>query len=145
VGVELEDDVAWNFMVSRTLPRSRRPSIAHIVVLVIDGELGAELVAVAGAAGHDVDVCASEAEVWNPCEKPADLLISDASSDSVDGVTLADSMLAGGELRGVRTLALYADADPAAKARAQEVAFDLVLPRSRMDAEGAQLVERLLA
>jgi CheY-like chemotaxis protein len=119
--------------------------MAHIVVLVIDGELGAELVAVAGAAGHDVDACASEAEVWNACEKPADLLIINASSDSVDGVTLVDSMLAGGELRGVRTLALYADADPATKARAQEVGFDIILPRSRMDAEGAQLVERLLA
>jgi CheY-like chemotaxis protein len=119
--------------------------MAHIVVLGIDGELGAELVAVAGAAGHDVDVCASEAEVWNACEKPADLLIIDASSDAVDGVTLVDSMLAGGELRGVRTLALYADADPTAKERAQEVGFDIILPRSRMDAEGAQLVERLLA
>jgi CheY-like chemotaxis protein len=74
--------------------------MAHIVVLVIDGELGAELVAVAGAAGHDVDVCASEADAWNACEKPADLLIIDASSDAVDGVTLVDSMLAGGELRG---------------------------------------------
>lgn len=119
--------------------------MARIVVLVIDGELGAELVAVAGAAGHDVDACASEAEVWNACERPADLLIIDASSDAVDGVTLVDSMLAGGELRGVRTLALYADADPAAKERAQEVGFDIILPRSRMDAEGAQLVERLLA
>jgi CheY-like chemotaxis protein len=119
--------------------------MAHIVVLVIDGELGAELAAEAGAAGHDVDVCASEAEVWNACEKPADLLIIDASSDAVDGVTLVDSMLAGGELRGVRTLALYADADPVAKERAQEVGFDIILPRSRMDAEGAQLVERLLA
>jgi CheY-like chemotaxis protein len=119
--------------------------MAHIVVLVIDGELGAELVAAAGAAGHDVDVCAGEAEVWNACEKPADLLIIDASSDAVDGVTLVDSMLAGGELRGVRTLALYADADPAAKERAQDVGFDLTLPRSRVDAEGAQLVERLLA
>ena len=119
--------------------------MAHIVVLLNDGELGAELVAVAGAAGHDVDVCAGEAEVWNACEKPADLLIIDASSDAVDGVTLVDSMLAGGELRGVRTLALYADADPAAKTRAQEVGFDIILPRSRMDAEGAQLIERLLA
>jgi hypothetical protein len=29
--------------------------------------------------------------------------------------------------------------------RAQEVGFDIILPRSRMDAEGAQLIERLLA
>ena len=58
---------------------------------------------------------------------------------------LLEPLLAGGELRGVRTLALYADADPAAKERAQEVGFDIILPRSRIDAEGAQLVERLLA
>ena len=119
--------------------------MAHIVVLVIDRELGAELVAVAGAAGHDVDMCASEAEVWNACEKHTDWLVVDASSDAVDGVTLIDSMLAGGELRGVRTLALHADADQAAKARVHEVGFDLILPRSRMEAEGAQLVARLLA
>jgi len=119
--------------------------VAHIVVLVVDGELVADLVAVARAAGHEVDMCASEAEVWNACERHADLLVIDASSDVVDGVTLVDSMLAGGELRGVRTLALHADADQAARTRVHEVGFDIILPRSRIEAEGAQLVARLLA
>jgi hypothetical protein len=60
-------------------------------------------------------------------------------------VTLVDSTRAGGELHGVRTLALHADADPEAKARAQEVGFDAIVSRSRLEAEGARLVARLLA
>jgi hypothetical protein len=37
-------------------------------------------------------------------------------------------MRAGGELQGVRTLAFHGDADLAARARAAEVGFDVVVP-----------------
>ena len=115
------------------------------MILLTDQELGAELEAVARAAGHEVDVCAGEAEVWSACEKPTDVLVVDSSSDAADGVTLVDSMRAGGELHGVRTLAFHADDDAAAKERAQEVGFNVILPRAQMEADGAQLVARLLA
>jgi DNA-binding response OmpR family regulator len=118
--------------------------VTHVVALVVDRDLGAALERAGAAAGHDVDVCTGEAEAWAACEERTELLVVDASSDAVDGATLVDSMRAGGELEGVRTLALHADRDPAAKARAEKVGFDLVVPRSRIEAEGARLIGGLL-
>jgi DNA-binding response OmpR family regulator len=119
--------------------------MAHIVALVSDPELGAELAAAAEAAGHAVDVCTSEADAWDACAEHAELLVVDLSGEAVDGATLVDSMRAGGELRGVRTLVLHQNDDRAAIARAQEVGFDAVVPRTRMDADAAGLIKRLLA
>ena len=118
--------------------------MAHIVVLITDAKLGAELVAAAEAAGHEIDVCAGEAETWDACEERTELLVVDASGETADGVTLVDSMRAGGELVGVRTVAVYGDEDSAAKARAAEVGFDLVLARSRMEGRGPRLLADLL-
>ncbi|HKH15885.1 MAG TPA: hypothetical protein VKA57_00030 [Solirubrobacteraceae bacterium] len=119
--------------------------MAHLVALITDREIAAGLVAAADAAGHEVDVCADEPDAWEACEERTDLLVVDISSESIDGVTLVDSMRAGGELHGVRTLAFHGDADLAAKARASEVGFDVVVPRSQMRADGAQLIAVLLA
>ena len=119
--------------------------MAHLVALITDRELAAELVVAAEAAGHDVDVCTGEADAWKACEKRTELLVVDISSDSIDGATLVDSMRAGGELHGVRTLAFHGDADLAAKARAAEIGLDVVVTHSQMRADGAQLIARLLA
>jgi DNA-binding response OmpR family regulator len=119
--------------------------VAHIVVLICDAKLGAELAAAAEAAGHEIDVCAGEAETWDACEERTELLVVDASGEAADGVSLVDSMRAAGELVGVRTVAVHDEADSAAKARAEEVGFDLVLARSRMKANGARLFSDLPA
>ena len=118
--------------------------MAHLVALITDLELAAELVAAAEAAGHDVDVCTDESDAWEACEERTELVV-DISSDSIDGVTLVDSMRAGGELQGVRTLAFHGDADLEAKARATELGFDVVVARSQMQADGAPLIAGLLA
>jgi DNA-binding response OmpR family regulator len=117
--------------------------MAHIVALVTDPELAAELEAGAKAAGHDIDVCVGEAEAWDACEEPTDLLIVDASSDAMDGVTLVDSMRAAGQLHAVRTVALHRHADDAAKIRAEEVSFDLDVPLGH-GSQGSELVALLL-
>jgi DNA-binding response OmpR family regulator len=119
--------------------------VAHIVVLITDAKRGAELAAAAEAAGHEIDVCAGEAETWDACEERTELLVVDASAEAADGVSLVDSMRAGGELVGVRTVAVHGDGDFAAKARAEEVGFDIVLARSRMEANGPRLLADLLA
>ena len=119
--------------------------MAHLVALITDREIAAELTAAAEAAGHDVDVCTDEADAWDACEERTEALVVDLSSDSIDGATLVDSMRAGGELRTVRVLAFHGDADFAAKARAAEVGFDVVVPRSQMQASGARLIAALLA
>jgi hypothetical protein len=47
--------------------------------------------------------------------------------------------------RGPRTLGFYAHVEPEVKARADAAGFDLVVPRSRMNREGAELVARLIS
>ena len=46
---------------------------------------------------------------------------------------------------GVPTLAYYLHTDQDTRARAEAAGYDLIVPRSRMNREAAQLVERLLA
>ena len=94
-------------------------------------------------AGHEVALCSQEDETWSQAEN-ADALIIDLTTDEVDGATLVDSMRAGGELRGIGTLAFYSHVDTATRRRAEEVGFDLVVPRSRMAREGATLLELVL-
>jgi CheY-like chemotaxis protein len=116
-------------------------TMTHVVALVTDRELGAAVARAAEAAGHALDVCAGEAEAWDACEERTELLIVDLSSSAVDGATLVESMRAGGELGRVRVVTFYADGDCTAKARAEDVGFDLVVPRSSMEAD---LIVRLL-
>ena len=49
-----------------------------------------------------------------------------------------------GELGATRTLAFYSHVDVEVRERAIAAGFDLVVPRSRMNREGAELVTRLL-
>ena len=116
--------------------------MARIVALVPDLLFGSKLVSMLEQAGHEVSLCAGEDEAWARSEG-AGVLVVDLTTDEVDGATLVDSMRAGGELRGTRTLAFYSHVDDATRRRAEEVGFDLVVPRSRMAREGAALVDRL--
>jgi CheY-like chemotaxis protein len=117
--------------------------MARVVCLVPDLLFGSKVVSMLEAAGHEVTLTAQEDETWSETEF-SDLLVVDLVSDEVDGVTLVDSMAAGGELRGKRTLGFYSHVDAATKERAQQAGFDLVVPRSRMAREGAELVAGLL-
>jgi len=117
--------------------------MARVVALVPDLLFGSQVVAMLQGGGHDVSVCSQEDEVWAAIAG-AELLIVDLTSDDVDGVTLVDSLAAGGELHGVRTLAFYLHTDVETRRRAEEVGIDLVVPRSRMAREGAELVAGLI-
>ena len=79
-----------------------------------------------------------------PLDAPADKFCGFTTTDAVDGVMLVDSMRAGGELQGIRTLAFYSHVEADTRAKAQRAGFDQVVPRSRMAREGAALVDRLL-
>jgi CheY-like chemotaxis protein len=117
--------------------------MARIVALVPDLLFGSKVVSMLEGAGHEVVLCSQEDETWGAADR-ADVLVVDLTSDEVDGATLVDSMRAGGELHGTRTVAFYSHVDAATRRRAQEVGFDLVVPRSRMAREGAALVAALL-
>ena len=118
--------------------------MARVVVLVPDLLFGSKVVAMMEAAGHETTLTSQEDEARTEAEF-ADVLIVDLTTDAVDGIMLVDSMVAGGELRGQRTLAFYSHVETEVPARAREAGFDLVVPRSRMAREGAELVERLAA
>jgi CheY-like chemotaxis protein len=117
--------------------------MARVVALVPDLLFGSQVVSMLQGGGHDVSICSQEDEVWAAVPGCA-LLIVDLTSDDVDGVTLVDSLKAGGELHGARTLAFYLHTDVDTRRRAEEVGFDLVVPRSRMAREGADLVAGLI-
>jgi CheY-like chemotaxis protein len=117
--------------------------VARVVALVPDLLFGSRLISMLEDAGHEVALCSQEDETWSQAEN-ADALIIDLTTDEVDGATLVDSMRAGGELRGIGTLAFYSHVDTATRRRAEEVGFDLVVPRSRMAREGATLLEFVL-
>jgi CheY-like chemotaxis protein len=116
--------------------------MGRVVALVPDLLFGSKVVAMLQAAGHEVTLCAAEDDA-RARAVDADVLVVDLTTDVVDGATLVDSMLAGGELPGIRTLAFYSHVDGAMRARAEAVGFDLVVPRSRMAREGADLVSGL--
>jgi len=118
--------------------------VARVVALVPDLMFGSRVQSMLEAAGHEVTLTGAEDEARTEAEF-ADVLVVDLTTDTVDGVMLVDSMRAGGELQGIRTLAFYSHVEADTRARAQEAGFDEVVPRSRMAREGGALVERLLA
>jgi hypothetical protein len=117
--------------------------MARVVALLPDLMFGSKVVAMLEAAGHEVTLTSGEDEARTEVEF-GDLLIVDLTSDAVDGIGLVDSMASGGELRGHRTLGFYSHVEVEIPERAREAGFDLVVPRSRMAREGADVVARLL-
>ena len=118
--------------------------MAAVLALVPDLLFGSKVQAMLETAGHEVEVAMSESDVWDQIAGST-VLVVDLTCDEVDGVTLVDSLRAGGEMGGVRVLGFYSHVDTATRSRAEEAGFDLVVPRSRMAREGAALVERLAA
>lgn len=116
--------------------------MSRVLALVPDLLFGSKVQAMLGAAGHEVEMAQSETDVWDQIAG-TDVLVVDLTTEDVDPVRLLDTMRAGGEAGGVRALAFYSHVDVDTKRRAEEAGFDLVVPRSRMAREGAELVARL--
>jgi CheY-like chemotaxis protein len=118
--------------------------MARVAALIPDLLFGSKVQAALQAAGHEVDLIASEVEAWDEVGG-IELLVVDLTSPDVDGVALFETLATGGELHGVRTLGFFAHVQPEVRDRALQAGFDLVVPRSRMAREGAQLADGLLA
>jgi len=117
--------------------------MARVAALIEDLLFGSKVQAALQAAGHEVDLISGAVEAWDEVGG-IDLLVIDLTSPDVDGVQLFETLATGGELHGVRTLGFFAHVQPEVRERALAAGFDLVVPRSRMAREGAQLVEGLL-
>ena len=117
--------------------------MSRVLALVPDLLFGSKVKAMLEAAGHDVELAQSETDVWDQIAG-SDVLVVDLTTDEVDGAKLLDTLRSGGEAGGrLRTLAFYSHVDVDVKRQADEAGFDLVVPRSRMAREGADLVGRL--
>jgi CheY-like chemotaxis protein len=118
--------------------------MARVAALIGDLLFGSKVQAALEAAGHEVDLITGALGAWDEVGG-IDLLVIDLTSPDVDGVELFETLATGGELHDVRTLGFFAHVQPEVRERALAAGFDLVVPRSRMAREGAQLVEGLLA
>jgi len=112
--------------------------VARVVAFVPDLLFGSNVIGALRAAGHDAVLVSDPASV-DPAA--ADVLVVDLTADAADRVALVRQ--AG--LGDVGTLAFYSHVEGDVRSLAEQVGFDLVVPRSRMAREGAALVSRLAA
>lgn len=75
----------------------------------------------------------------------AAVLIVDLAATTFDGVALVEGLRADGELGATRTLGVYSHVDAETRRRAEAAGFDLVVPRSRLARQGAELVRAVLS
>jgi hypothetical protein len=123
--------------------------MARVLALVPDLMFGSRVLSALSAAGHETELLADEARLRERLrergEPAAEVLVVDLTDAALDGAAIVRSLLDGGELAGIRTLGFYSHVDAPARERAERAGFDLVVPRSRMAREGAELVARLAA
>jgi len=101
--------------------------MARVAVLCPDLLFGSNVEGALSAAGH---------EVLRGDAQGVDVVVVDLTADDVDVEAL-------GRRDDAATLGFYPHVQVEVKARAEAAGFDLVVPRSRMNREGAALVERL--
>ena len=119
--------------------------MARVLALVPDLLFGSRVRGALAAAGEELELLADESRLRArlAAGPTPEVLIVDLTDTELEGPRIVGSLLSGGELAGVRTLGFYSHVDLAARESAERAGFDLVVPRSRMAREGAELVARL--
>jgi DNA-binding NarL/FixJ family response regulator len=121
--------------------------MARVAALVPDLLFGSRVQGSLLAAGHDVELIGEQERLSDrlrdPDAPPVSVLVVDLTSEGLDRAGLVQSLSQAGELAGIRTLGFYSHVDTAMRERAEQAGFDMVVPRSRMAREGAELVTRL--
>ncbi|MEI6792706.1 MAG: hypothetical protein WCK97_05660 [Actinomycetes bacterium] len=118
--------------------------MATVIAAVPDLLFGSKLHSSLVGAGFECELIADTATA-RAAAAGAELMIVDLTDDDFGGIELIEEMAGAGELAGVKTLGFYSHVEPEVKARAVAAGFDLVVPRSRINREGADLVGKLLA
>ena len=104
-------------------------TVTRIALLCPDLLFGSNVEGALRAAGH---------EVLRGDAQGVDVVVVDLTADEVDIEAL-------GGRTDARTLGFYPHVQVEVKARAEAAGFDMVVPRSRMNREGAALVDRVVA
>jgi hypothetical protein len=110
--------------------------VARVVAFIPDLLFGSNVVGALRAAGHEAQLVS---DLSGGAAGDADVLVVDLTADAGDRI----ARVAGLDLGGARTLAFYSHVEADVRAAAEAAGFDLVIPRSRMNREGADLVTRL--
>jgi hypothetical protein len=125
--------------------------MARVLALTRDLLFGSRVQGALTLAGHDVELIADEprlrerlADPADPARAAADVLVVDLTDGELDGAAIVEALSSGELLGGMRTLGFYSHVDASARERAERAGFDLVVARSRMAREGAELVRRLV-
>ena len=113
--------------------------MARVVAVFDDLLLGSNVLGMLRATGHEATLTGAAAVAPDGC----DVLVVDLATEAFDGVELVERLRAAGELGQTRLLGVYSHVHHDQRTRAEAAGFDLVVPRSRMAREGAQLVEWL--
>jgi hypothetical protein len=123
--------------------------MARVLALVPDLLFGSRLQGALTPAGHEVELIGGERELRERLSaEPAPagaVLIVDLTNDDLNGAGIVESLAAEGALVQLRTLGFYSHVDVHVRERAELAGFDLVVPRSRMAREGAELIGGLAA
>jgi hypothetical protein len=110
--------------------------VARILAFVPDLLFGSNVIGMLNAAGHEPVLVGDPAALER--EAPGvDALVLDLTADATERIELARPL-------GLKTLAFYSHVEADVRERAQQAGFGLVVPRSRMNREGAVLIGRLL-
>jgi DNA-binding response OmpR family regulator len=121
--------------------------MSRVLALSADLLFGSRVQAALTLAGHHVELIADETRLRQrlsePAGEPVELLVVDLTDAQLDGTGVVGSLTQEGRLEQVRTLGFYSHVDTAARQRAEQAGFDLVVARSRMAREAAQLVSAL--
>jgi hypothetical protein len=115
--------------------------MARVLALIPDLLFGSRVQSMLALAGHDVKLIADPAHL-DTKELPGAVLVVDLTGE-MDGPTIVRELSAGGALLSTQTLGFYSHVDLATRERAEQAGFDLIVPRSRMAREGAELLRRL--
>jgi DNA-binding NarL/FixJ family response regulator len=121
--------------------------MARVVALVPDLLFGSRVQSSLQSAGHEVELIGEPDRLGDRLRElsaaPVAVLVVDLTSDGLDRARLVESLSRTDQLAGVRTLAFYSHVETDTRERAERAGFDMIVPRSRMAREGAELVTRL--
>ena len=118
--------------------------MSRVVALIGDLLFGSKVQAMLDAAGHDVDLVSAAADAAGRVAQ-SDVLVVDLTTEDPGGEAVGRLVRAAREVGHVRILGVYSHVEADTKRRAEAAGFDLVVPKSRMAREGAELVARLSA
>jgi DNA-binding response OmpR family regulator len=125
--------------------------MARVLALTRDLLFGSQVQGALTLAGNEVELAADErrlrermtADPAGAGASRVDVLVLDLTDGELDGASILESVRRAGELGATRTLGFYSHVEVSARARAERAGLDLIVPRSRMAREGAELVAGL--